>query len=57
MIAGVAAICGGITAAILLQYYTPFLCFFIYGLFGLVIAVSSLFIPLHLEWDEDIPED
>jgi len=57
MIAGVAAICGGITAAILLQYYTPFLCFFIYGLFGLVIAVSSCFIPIHLEWDEDIPED
>jgi hypothetical protein len=57
MIAGVAAICGGITAAILLQYYTPYLCFFIYGLFGLVIAVSSLFIPIDLEWDADIPED
>ena len=57
MIAGVAAICGGITAALILQYFTPYLCFFIYGLFGLVVAVSSLFIPVRLEWDEDIPED
>lgn len=51
MVAGVAAIFGGITAAFILQYYSPHVCFFIYGTFGLLVAASSLSIPPSLEED------
>ena len=51
MVAGVAAIIGGVTAAFVLQFYSPHACFFIYGLFGLLVAVSSMSIPARLEED------
>lgn len=51
MIGGVAAIIGGITGAFVLQWGSPFDCFFIYSLFGLVIALSSAWIPARLEED------
>lgn len=51
MVAGVAAIIGGVTAAFVLQFYSPHACFFIYGCFGLLVAASSMTIPARLEED------
>ena len=56
MVAGVAAIIGGVTAAFVLQFYSPHACFFIYGLFGLLVAASSMTIPARLEEDQSTAE-
>lgn len=40
-LSGCAAIVGGLTAAFVLQIYTPYVCFGIYSIFGVIVALSA----------------
>jgi len=49
---GIAAIVGGVSSAFILQYFSPYYSFFIYGCCGLIFAVVSARIPKRLEEDQ-----
>lgn len=51
IIGGIAAVIGGLAAAIILQWSTPYVIFSIYACFGLLVSASALLIPKRLEED------
>lgn len=46
IVQGIAAIVGGVTASVLLQYTSPYYCYFIYGMWGLVQFVVAAKTPI-----------
>jgi len=56
MVAGIAAIIGGLSAACILEKGNPFIIYQIYGVCGLFVSVAALFIPKRLEEDQETIE-
>ena len=53
MMSGIAGICGGLFGAYLTGMVSPFWCFGVTSMFGLLIFVSALFMHSGLEVDGD----
>jgi hypothetical protein len=54
MVGGIAAMIGGVSAAFVLQWGTPYICLQIYGLVGFVFSGLSLLIPKYIEEDQQL---